>query len=285
MPVPDQQEDGQEEQQGLAAGAGGQQQQGYDAAAGSTSGYEAYAWDPNYYAQYGANYGWDPSANLNYVAGAQYASYGGEQTGGYVHSLGGEHGGGYVHSHGGEHGGGYEHVAAAPYGVDYTGGYGHEVAAPMQEPVLPPEMGRIGGKRGRNDMPAQILEVNQAELMKNRPKQDTSKLTGLAFGPSYQVHIHHPMLICTIFVEHFVFISLLLCLNSFASLVQNRVDRIDDTARLFALCSLVKYLNTIATPYDLAPCLKGHKHNHKQWFSPLEIGRDMPCCFLLSLQL
>jgi len=173
VPVPEQQVEGQEEQQGLDAEAGGQQQQGYDAGAGSTSGYEAYAWDPNYYAQYGASYGWDPSAKANYMAGEQYAAYG-------------EQSGGYVHSHGGEHGGGYEHVAAAPYGVDYTGGYGHEVAAPVQEPVLPPEMGRIGGKRGRNDMPAQILEVDQAELMKNRPKQDKSKLTGLAFGPSYQ---------------------------------------------------------------------------------------------------
>ncbi|KAJ1278132.1 hypothetical protein BS78_04G055900 [Paspalum vaginatum] len=176
MPAPEQ--EGHEEQQSLSAGVGEQQQQAYDAGAGSTSGYEAYAWDPNYYAQYGANYGWDPSASANYVDGAQYAAYGGEQSGGYVHS------------HGGEHGGGYEHVVAAPYGVDYTAGYGHDVAAtalpPVQEPVLPPEMGRIGGKRGRNDTPAQILEVNQAELMKNRPKQDKSKLTGLAFGPSYQ---------------------------------------------------------------------------------------------------
>ncbi|KAF8783813.1 hypothetical protein HU200_000252 [Digitaria exilis] len=179
MPVPEQQqEEGQEEQQVFDAGARGQQQQGYDAGTGSTSGYEAYAWDPNYYAQYGANYGWDPNADPNYVVGAQYAAYGGEQSGGYVHS------------HGAEHGGGYENAAAAPYGVDYAGEYGHDVAAtalpPMQEPVLPPEMGRIGGKRGRNDMPAQILEVNQEELMKNRPKQDKSKLTGLAFGPSYQ---------------------------------------------------------------------------------------------------
>jgi proline-rich protein PRCC len=73
------------------------------------------------------------------------------------------------------------------------------VAAPVQEPVLPPEMGRIGGKRGRNDMPAQILEVDQAELMKNRPKQDKSKLTGLAFGPSYQVsHANFVLLLLNI---------------------------------------------------------------------------------------
>ncbi|XP_062218335.1 uncharacterized protein LOC133918467 [Phragmites australis] len=176
MPVPEQQE-GHEEQQRFDAGAGQQQQQGYDAGVGSTSGYEAYAWDPNYYAQYGANYGLDPSGNVNYATGAEYAAYGGEQSGGYVHSQGGE-------------GGGYGHVAAAPYGVDCTGGYGHEVAAttlpPAQEPVLPPVVGRIGGKRGRNDIPVEIVEVNQAELMKNRPKQDKSKLTGLAFGPSYQ---------------------------------------------------------------------------------------------------
>ncbi|AQK68858.1 uncharacterized protein LOC100275702 [Zea mays] len=176
MPAPELEEEHQEQPSFNAAAA--EQQQGHDAGAGSTSGYGTYAWDPNYYAQYGANYGWDPSASASYEDGTQYAAYEEGQSGGYAHS------------HGGEHGSGYEHVAAVPYGVDYTGGYGHEVAAtalpPVQEPVLPPEMGRIGGKRGRNDMPAQILEVNQAELMKNRPKQDKSKLTGLAFGPSYQ---------------------------------------------------------------------------------------------------
>ncbi|TVU32803.1 hypothetical protein EJB05_24560, partial [Eragrostis curvula] len=176
MPVPDQLED--DEQLGTDAGAGQQQQQGYDAGAGSTSGYEAYTWDPNYYAQYGANYGWDPNSNVNYATGDQYAAYGGEQAAAYAHS------------HGGEHVGGYANVAAAPYGADYTGGYGHETAAttfpPVQDPVLPPVMGRIGGKRGRKDMPPEIVEVNQEELMKNRPKQDKSKLTGLAFGPSYQ---------------------------------------------------------------------------------------------------
>uniref|UniRef100_A0A0A9G885 Proline-rich protein PRCC n=1 Tax=Arundo donax TaxID=35708 RepID=A0A0A9G885_ARUDO len=178
MAAPEQLEEGYAEQQGFDAGAGQQQQQGYDAGVGSTSGYEAYELDPNYYAQYGANYGWDPSGNVSHATGAEYAAYGGEQ------------GAEYVHSHGGEHSGGYGHVMAAPHGVDYTAAYGHEAAAttlpPVQEPVLPPLMGRIGGKRGRNDTPTEILEVNQAELMKNRPKQDKSKLTGLAFGPSYQ---------------------------------------------------------------------------------------------------
>ncbi|CAD6251701.1 unnamed protein product [Miscanthus lutarioriparius] len=192
MPAPELEEEHQEQPSFNAAA--GEQQQGHDAGAGISSGCEAYAWDPNYYAQYGANYGWDPSASVNCADGTQYANYAdGTQYAAYGGGQSGEH----VHSHGGEHCFGYDHVPAVAYGVDYTGGYGHEVAETtlpaVQEPVLPPEMGRIGGKRGRNDMPAQILEVNQAELMKNRPKQDKSKLTGLAFGPSYQVQIHHSL--------------------------------------------------------------------------------------------
>lgn len=46
---------------------------------------------------------------------------------------------------------------------------------------------RVPGKRGRNEVPADIVEVNQDELMKNRPREDQVKLTGIAFGPSYQV--------------------------------------------------------------------------------------------------
>ncbi|CAD6247893.1 unnamed protein product [Miscanthus lutarioriparius] len=190
MPAPELEEEHQEQQSFSAAAA--EQQQGHDAGAGSTSGYETYAWDPNYYAQYGANYGWDPSASANYADGTHYSAGASANYADGTHyaAYGGGQSGGYASSQGGEHGSGYDHVVAVPYGVDYTGGYGHEVASttlpPVQEPVLPPEMGRIGGKRGRNDMPAQILEVNQAELMKNRPKQDKSKLTGLAFGPSYQ---------------------------------------------------------------------------------------------------
>lgn len=47
-------------------------------------------------------------------------------------------------------------------------------------------MGRSSGKRGRNDFPQEMIEVKQDELMKNRPREDQSKLTGIAFGPSYQ---------------------------------------------------------------------------------------------------
>ncbi|KAK8916915.1 hypothetical protein KSP39_PZI022419 [Platanthera zijinensis] len=46
--------------------------------------------------------------------------------------------------------------------------------------------GIIAGKRGRADIPTEIVEVKQDELMKNRPREDQVKLTGIAFGPAYQ---------------------------------------------------------------------------------------------------
>lgn len=49
-------------------------------------------------------------------------------------------------------------------------------------------------KRGRNEIPTEIIEVKQDELMKNRPRQDQAKLTGIAFGPAYQVS----QLCCTV---------------------------------------------------------------------------------------
>ncbi|KAI4335353.1 hypothetical protein L6164_014006 [Bauhinia variegata] len=45
---------------------------------------------------------------------------------------------------------------------------------------------KASGKRGRNEIPSEIIEVNQAELVKNRPREDQVKLTGIAFGPAYQ---------------------------------------------------------------------------------------------------
>lgn len=41
-------------------------------------------------------------------------------------------------------------------------------------------------KRGRNQIPSNIIEVKQDELMGNRPREDQAKMTGIAFGPSYQ---------------------------------------------------------------------------------------------------
>ncbi|PON91015.1 Proline-rich protein PRCC [Trema orientale] len=45
---------------------------------------------------------------------------------------------------------------------------------------------KVSGKRGRNEVPTEIIEVKQDELIKNRPREDQVKLTGIAFGPSYQ---------------------------------------------------------------------------------------------------
>ncbi|KAJ0984176.1 hypothetical protein J5N97_002532 [Dioscorea zingiberensis] len=68
----------------------------------------------------------------------------------------------------------------------YAGNWyeGNEVVpAPLPEV---PEFSRIVGKRGRSEIPADIVEVKQDELMKNRPRADQVKMTGIAFGPSYQ---------------------------------------------------------------------------------------------------
>lgn len=54
------------------------------------------------------------------------------------------------------------------------------VAASVPSVALPP------GKRGRNEIPQEVIEVSQDELMKNRPREDQVKSTGIAFGPAYQ---------------------------------------------------------------------------------------------------
>ncbi|KAK9931448.1 hypothetical protein M0R45_018723 [Rubus argutus] len=71
----------------------------------------------------------------------------------------------------------------------YGGNHGNEWVDGSATPVMgmPGETGiKVSGKRRRNDVPTEILEVKQDELIKNRPKEDQAKLTGIAFGPSYQ---------------------------------------------------------------------------------------------------
>eukprot|EP01018_Ginkgo_biloba_P026434 Gb_32844 [translate_table: standard] len=41
-------------------------------------------------------------------------------------------------------------------------------------------------RRGRNEIPTNIVEVKQDQLISNRPREDQVKMTGIAFGPSYQ---------------------------------------------------------------------------------------------------
>ncbi|KAH9617898.1 hypothetical protein KSS87_012662 [Heliosperma pusillum] len=47
-------------------------------------------------------------------------------------------------------------------------------------------IGMGGGRRRKDQLPPKIVEVKQDELMKNRPTEDKSKLTGMTYGPSYQ---------------------------------------------------------------------------------------------------
>lgn len=77
--------------------------------------------------------------------------------------------------------------------IDRSGGaVGGEVSGPAVESVgtqissaAVENVIRIG-KRGRNDIPHEVVEVKQDELMKNRPREDQAKSTGIAFGPAYQ---------------------------------------------------------------------------------------------------
>ncbi|CAH1413922.1 unnamed protein product [Lactuca virosa] len=56
----------------------------------------------------------------------------------------------------------------------------------ISEVAVIQNMTRVPGKRGRNEILHEIIEVSQDELMKNRPREDQVKSTGIAFGPSYQ---------------------------------------------------------------------------------------------------
>ncbi|VVA28258.1 PREDICTED: proline-rich [Prunus dulcis] len=69
------------------------------------------------------------------------------------------------------------------YGNDWVGG--SETAA-LAIPGTDVSAIKVSKKRGRNEVPTEIVEVKQDELMKNRPREDQAKSTGIAFGPSYQ---------------------------------------------------------------------------------------------------
>ncbi|MQM01012.1 hypothetical protein Taro_033761 [Colocasia esculenta] len=95
--------------------------------------------------------GWDPSA-ASYKAYGSYASFQG-----------------------------YDNYSS--YGGQWD--YGASAAGATSAAEMP-ETARTATKRGREEIPSEILEVKQDELMKNRPREDQVKLTGIAFGPSYQ---------------------------------------------------------------------------------------------------
>ncbi|KAF6165630.1 hypothetical protein GIB67_020016, partial [Kingdonia uniflora] len=43
------------------------------------------------------------------------------------------------------------------------------------------------GKRRKDVIPDDIIDVKQDELMKNKSKEDHAKLAGISFGPSHLV--------------------------------------------------------------------------------------------------
>lgn len=107
------------------------------------------------------------------------------------HEVYGSHQGGYDQNASGSdisYYGGYEsytnHVEYGNYAnhSDYATVASAGVVQETSDSVV-----RVSGKRGRNEVPAEIVEVKQDELMKNRPREDQVKMTGIAFGPAYQV--------------------------------------------------------------------------------------------------
>ncbi|XP_068642354.1 uncharacterized serine-rich protein C215.13-like isoform X2 [Aristolochia californica] len=71
----------------------------------------------------------------------------------------------------------------------HQGFYGDGSMATTSVPSIQsvrPLMGN-SGKRGKNEVPADIVEVKQEDLISNRPREDQVKLTGIAFGPAYQM--------------------------------------------------------------------------------------------------
>lgn len=76
------------------------------------------------------------------------------------------------------------------YDAIYGSNWGDTVLGTSPSPSPSQSAVTVLGKRGRKEIPTEeIVEVKQDELMKNRPREDQVKLTGIAFGPSYQVII------------------------------------------------------------------------------------------------
>ncbi|XP_059660003.1 uncharacterized protein LOC132306580 isoform X2 [Cornus florida] len=83
-------------------------------------------------------------------------------------------------------------------GYGNSGNYGHyesnwvdgsATTAASDVSGIPEYAMKVPGKRGRMEVPQEIVEVKQDELIKNRPREDQVKLTGIAFGPSYQISL------------------------------------------------------------------------------------------------
>ncbi|PIM99680.1 Mitotic checkpoint protein PRCC [Handroanthus impetiginosus] len=130
------------------------------------------------YAYYGG-YGVDPGAVSSVStagddAGVNYSNAGSYEAVDYSSGNG--------HAEYQNYGGSY-----GDYGnnAQYENNWANATALPEVSSVLESAQ-QVPGKRGRKDAPAEIVEVKQDELMKNRPREDQVKLTGIAFGPAYQ---------------------------------------------------------------------------------------------------
>ncbi|XP_021887463.1 uncharacterized protein LOC110806817 isoform X2 [Carica papaya] len=122
------------------------------------------------YEYYGLGVGQYPASNENYGA---YGSY--DQNVGISGDASGY--------------GSYENYGAYAsydnqYGNTWEDGSGTTMVPEAKE--MAESAVKVPGKRGKNEVPTEIVEVKQDELMKNRPREDQMKLTGIAFGPSYQ---------------------------------------------------------------------------------------------------
>uniref|UniRef100_A0A6N2KP62 Proline-rich protein PRCC n=1 Tax=Salix viminalis TaxID=40686 RepID=A0A6N2KP62_SALVM len=136
-----------------------QSSEGYVSYDGGYVGFDHNGGDNVNYGSYES--GADQSVGQNVVGvGADGVSYGGyESYGGYGDS--------------GQYGSNWD--AGSVAAVAETGGGGAVETAV-----------RMMGKRRRNEIPTEIIEVKQDELIKNRPREDQVKSTGIAFGPAYQ---------------------------------------------------------------------------------------------------
>ncbi|KAL2338687.1 hypothetical protein Fmac_013133 [Flemingia macrophylla] len=160
-----------------ASDSGGSSNVPVEQSAGDYVNYENYQYATD---QYGGYYG-------NYCPGTEPESSGAEAEGG-------------VAAYGtGQYGNYADAYAVTGYG-DY-GQYGNNWGdAPVPEASgVGDTVVKIPGKRGRHEVPTEVIEVKQEELIKNRPREDQVKLTGIAFGPSYQVFSFRMNLCCVAF--------------------------------------------------------------------------------------
>nr|ACU18505.1 unknown [Glycine max] len=149
-----------------ASNSGGSNNFPVDQSTGDYENYENYQYATDQYANYYGNYG----------SGAEPGSSGTESEAG-VAAYGTEQYGNY----------GDAYAAYGDYG-QYGNNWGDVSAAtPVPEASgISDSVMRIPGKRGRHEIPTEAIEVKQEELIKNRPREDQAKLTGIAFGPTYQ---------------------------------------------------------------------------------------------------